>query len=325
MGLYTAKTALLAGIIDYAGTFPPAALSLDAAFREAATFREWMQAPWLYSSRFALPVKVLGGLTTEKVFNDSQGSGPWLFSALGTFSDKDTRATLEESVRADAHALQNLAAWGYGASQRSICVSYDTKLPHEVLGWRSADECKSWLEPILGAGLSALPRSVVRWYFELPVGETALPAARCLAEVLRKTTASTGFRWGLKLRTGGAHVPSAKSIVQFLDLIQHDFAFKATQGLHAATTHGTAWGFVNLFLTLNFLSAYPRDKFSLNDAESCLASEDKREFTFKEDRVEWKEHGITLAQLEQSRKHHNGCFGSCSLREPDESLAETFG
>lgn len=51
----------------------------------------------------------------------------------------------------------------------------------------------------------------------------------------------------LKLRCGGAHVPTAEELAAAIaDCVDHDRPFKLTAGLHAAIAHGSDHGFVNV-------------------------------------------------------------------------------
>jgi hypothetical protein len=80
--LYSAKTALLGQIIDYAGTFPPAALGLEAALKESASHEKELTQSWLYA-KMTLALSDLKTLSAKKLHDAGNLSRPCLFSALG--------------------------------------------------------------------------------------------------------------------------------------------------------------------------------------------------------------------------------------------------
>src|SRR5437660_12910682 len=71
--------ALLGGIIDYAGLFPPAKLPLDQAIQRYAKYRR-LDDRWMLG-RFVIPAVRLGELAPfDSLFHDNP---PFVFSALG--------------------------------------------------------------------------------------------------------------------------------------------------------------------------------------------------------------------------------------------------
>src|SRR5580765_1577533 len=77
--------ALLAGIIDYAGIFPPANLSLERAIRHYARHQK-SRDRWMLG-RFIIPAARMGELLAfDKVFADDP---PFVFTALGRSGTTD--------------------------------------------------------------------------------------------------------------------------------------------------------------------------------------------------------------------------------------------
>src|SRR5207249_3714131 len=75
--------ALLGGIIDYAGLFPPAKLPLDQAIRRYAKYRR-LDDRWMLG-RFVIPAARLGELAPfDSLLHDHP---PFVFSALGRGGD----------------------------------------------------------------------------------------------------------------------------------------------------------------------------------------------------------------------------------------------
>ena len=79
---YSAKIALLGGVIDYAGTFPPAALPFPEAIKTVNSFRARATHPWLVG-RLALPVSLIKQLDARVLFESGGNGSPWLIAALG--------------------------------------------------------------------------------------------------------------------------------------------------------------------------------------------------------------------------------------------------
>ena len=76
-----AAGALLAGLIDYAGLFPPAGLAMEAAVAAYASHRRGPER-WILS-RFVVPVARLGEFEAAlgKLDPAARGDGPWEGSA----------------------------------------------------------------------------------------------------------------------------------------------------------------------------------------------------------------------------------------------------
>ena len=72
---YHGKIALLGGIIDYAGTFPPAALPLHKALEKAATFRRTGKHPWLMG-KIAYPLTEIRNLTPRLLYGAGADGAP---------------------------------------------------------------------------------------------------------------------------------------------------------------------------------------------------------------------------------------------------------
>ncbi|MFS0884680.1 hypothetical protein [Aeromicrobium sp. 179-A 4D2 NHS] len=98
----------------------------------------------------------------------------------------------------------------------------------------------------------------------------------------------------LKLRCGGAHVPSADELGDAIShCVRHDQPFKLTAGLHAAVAHEGAHGFVNV------MAAVVATQRGQDPAPVLRADAD----------------GLDLASLRESRRLFRS-VGTCSIDEP---------
>jgi len=326
MGVYTSKVALLGNIVDYAGTFPPAALPLEAALHEAATCRDELRHPWLYS-KMALPMNLLTTLSAKLLSDQGSNGTPWLFTALGTpIPENSNRDEFARVVEWDLRELGRFNDRGFESSGRHWAIAYETKLPVEAVKANTASEILKFLEPAL-VRFSAVRPSVTA-YFEVPLdspqGDTLV---RLVADALCEWTTDheTLPTPGIKIRTGGKVLPSAESLASaVIACTSRRLRFKATQGLHHAISGKSGFGFVNLFSSLALAQALGEEAFGPSQVEKCLQSTSTLEFQFLPNSFRWNSFEIEVEALEAARRLHGASFGSCSIKEPDEFLATEF-
>ena len=281
---------LLRGIIDYAGLFPPAGLTMEAAVSEYAGHRKGQDA-WALG-RFVLPAARL------EEFDDAaaavlprEGAHSWALSAL-------LGSDLEEDVsRIEAFNDRHRDA-------RSGAVLVDTV---EL----KTHSCRE----VVRAG-ELLDRRFDT-YMEVPVGND--PAE--LVAAISRTTAKA------KIRTGGTTpdaFPSSGHVVRFaMRCVAHDVGFKATAGLHHPwrseyrltyapdAPKGPMFGFLNVLLGVAALHA----TLSEEQAIALLEERDTRAVHFDERGARWRGHALSMEILARARESMVA-FGSCSFREP---------
>ena len=281
---------LLRGIVDYAGLFPPAGLTMEAAVSEYAGHRMGPDA-WTLG-RFVLPAARL------EEFDDAaaavlprEGAHSWALSALlgsdleediariEAFNDRhrDARsgAVLVDTVELKTHSCREVARAGELLDRR-----FDT-------------------------------------YMEVPVVDD--PAE--LVEAISRTTAKA------KIRTGGTTpdaFPSGAQVVRFaVRCVGHGVGFKATAGLHHPwrseyrmtyaqdAPKGPMFGFLNVLLMVAALHA----KLSDDQATTLLEERDAGAVRFDERGACWCGHAFSIEILARARESMVA-FGSCSFREP---------
>jgi hypothetical protein len=175
---------------------------------------------------------------------------------------------------------------------------------------------------------SKFQRFYLDLYLEIPLTEMEdnhyVSLWESIVEALDATD-SNESSLGLKFRTGGKVVPNPKQLSRAISYCRNgQLKFKATQGLHSALTHGNDFGFVNLMASLSLAYALGSESFGADKIEECLTDEKKSNFKFTPQSFHWKNFSLSLEELESARRIHAGCFGSCSLKEPDESLKKEF-
>ncbi len=324
MNPYSARIALLGSIIDYAGTFPPAALSLSAALARAATFRRESKQPWLMN-KVALPLSEITKLTQDQLFKNGADGSPWLFTALGSaVTDPDQYCA---KVEWDLREIRRCNQRGLDAPCRVAIVAYESKPPLEELEKANGGEVLDLIAPALDR-LITVVGSRLDPYFEISLeGEWKARLDAVVSALVDWTESEpeAGIIPGIKVRTGGNLVPSVEQLAVVIRAITRSgLRFKATQGLHHAVTREASIGFVNLFAALTLAQALGEEKFSTEEIAACLGETDKRHFELGENHFAWRAHRLELEKIEGARRKHAGVFGSCSVDEPDESLQREF-
>ncbi len=305
--------ALLSGLIDYAGLFPPARLPMEQAIEEYAERRSGEHA-WMLG-RFVVPAARLeefacsvGNLfppagaaspargtawpaEPASAGRDSRPAGPWPLTVLvGADISSDLRAMESFAGRAIRAAIDALEARAATAAEvDAICSAAGTD------------------------------RDL---YIEIPAAEDPGTLVRAIAR--RRARA--------KVRTGGVTVeafPSSSHLARFMAAcLANGVPFKATAGLHHPVT-GTyrltyepdsasarMFGFLNLFLAAaaGGIGLAGEQVIALLDDFSPSA------FRFDDAGAWWRDVRIPVAAIEAARGSAALSFGSCSFGEPVSDL-----
>ncbi|MGH7602602.1 MAG: hypothetical protein ACRENK_01240 [Gemmatimonadaceae bacterium] len=295
----SALETLLAGIVDYAGLFPPASQDMRSALESYATYLE--SADRQAIARFIVPVARLSELeaTGKDLLPRGSTSNPWKLSVLVT---GDIRSGVEEMLRFNSNHSSGSA---HGHAQIDVVE----------------------LKAVVASGIeeqrSVVPGSFTP-YFEIPINGSV--------SALTGTIARVGAR--AKIRTGGVTADAFPTATQILDFMvscsRESVAFKATAGLHhplrgsyaltyaPRSPRGMMYGFVNVFLAAALVYAGATRQAAL----SVLEETDPAAFTFAGDAIAWRDVIIDTAKIRASRAEFAISFGSCSFREPVDELAE---
>lgn len=313
---------LLSGIVDFAGTFPPAALSVEKSWKKASAFSAAATHPWLVR-RLVFALKDLTPLTTEQLKGWGISGGNWLVSALGRAPDADDFGNFLKTVEWDLREIDRFNERHWDSSVRVGVVLYEGKLP-ETLFAGGGDLLRSGLPQVLERFLrlkNLKVDSVWEMGWENLTMKRLEEVALTITEWLEGED-NPSHKTGLKFRTGGAYVPTPEQLASaIVTTTSHRLRFKATQGLHHAVSRKGAYGFVNLFAAINLAQAYGPE-FPLSAVQECLTDDDAKNFSFSPTTFRWKKHELTLDDLETARRLHAATFGSCSAEEPDQFLTE---
>jgi hypothetical protein len=291
MGNDVASRLLLAGLVDYAGLFPPAAESMREAVARYAEYRGGEYA-WALG-KFVVPV-----------------------ARLAEFED-----AARPLVDGEAWPLALIAGADFGADVRVIDEFMRRAASLAIVG---AIEVKGSTPEAIAAIavnvalLRAHAAGAIDTFVEVPVAED--PSA------LIEAIASHGLR--AKVRTGGvetASFPTAAQLARFFAVCNaHGVTFKATAGLHHAmrgsypltyeanSARGTMFGFLNVFLA----ALFAHEGLRAAETGALLEERDAASISFDASGVTWRGRFLSAEAIRRARGEAATSFGSCSFAEP---------
>lgn len=295
--------AILDGLIDYAGLFPPAGLSMADAVANYATYRRGPYA-WMLG-RFIVPVRRLDEFESAAASRLPAGPGaiPWRLSVLAADLPSDRAAI-------DAFNARHAASDSGAARIDTIEIKLDPGADVAAIAAHAPVDAALWFEvtpgPSLGADLARL--------------------------------AETGH--GAKLRTGGISselIPSAATVAQvLLGCARAGVRMKATAGLHhpVRAPHRLTYaddsptavmhGFLNVFVGAALARQLVLHRYPEPEAQVALVAllddTDPHAFSWHDDAVIWRRHRMDVSTLTAVRADAARSFGSCSFEEPIEDL-----
>lgn len=275
--------ALLAGAIDYAGLFPPASLPMSQAVANYAAYRSGENV-WALG-RFIVPVARLAEFGGEL---PAQGNSAWRVSALAGNNlaadlDSITAFNRQHTGRAVIDAIEIKANAPSAVAQGARLVNRSLELFVEMpLDAKVGD----WLEAIVSAGVHA------------------------------------------KIRTGGVTAEAFPSPAALAEFLHHSAAahvrFKATAGLHhpiraayrltyePSSPSATMHGFVNVLMA----AAFAHEGWTAMQLTEVLSEQATVAFRFDSKTAAWRNHELSVEQLDRARAEFLLSFGSCSFEEP---------
>jgi len=289
---------LLGALIDDAGLFPPAALSMREAL--AARSRALAgDAPWIVG-RFVVPASRLRELE----------------AAL-----KGTRAILPVSVVIDAsEPLAAIAALGREAKADDSRIAVEAiELPlARIAGGRDDVRLDALRRGLVASGFDASTEAYLElaWDGDLDAQLGALRGAR-----------ANGLPFNAKFRCGGpsaAAIPSPDVLARAIwNANRLQVPFKATAGLHHPLRHrdaalgATAHGFLNVLGGALLAHAHGLDEPTLG---ALIEDEDGAHFTLDADSFAWRGVVAGASEIAAARARFARSYGSCSLQEPIDDL-----
>ena len=281
---------LLAGIVEYAGLFPPSMVTMEEATANYSSYRSG-EYSWMLG-RFVLPVARLNEFLEAAEGHFAEG-GPWRLSVL---AGEDITST-----------LRDIKLFNAENKGQAVCDSLEVKA-----------NTVSKIENTV----AALPEDLTA-YFEISTGENFPDLAATLSIKKQRAKMRTGG-------TTREDFPPSRDIIRFVrTCMAANVPFKATAGLHhpircfRALTYatdaprGTMHGFLNVLL----MTAFARESYRVALLEELMEDEFDEAFAFQNESVTWRdEHVLTTERLRFLREKGMVSFGSCSFTEPVEDL-----
>ena len=283
--------ALLESAIDYAGTFPPARLELEAAARSYARYRAGPHA-WMLG-RLIVPAAKLDDLEAFLPVPGAAAGGAWPLSVI---LSPDPGADLE---RIEAFERRN------EGTARVASLEAPPLAPARI---REA--------------ASVMPAGPER-FFEVPLAAGLEERIEAVAAAGAAAKVRTG---GLREDA----FPGAADLALFLAGCRRvGIPFKATSGLHhpirGAHPADTApespvavmHGYLNLAVAASLIHA---GEAGAGEAVEALEERSVEAFRFDDDALEWRGRRLDLAGIARARSRFFRSFGACSFEEPVEGL-----
>ena len=308
---------LLAHIVDYAGTFPPAALTLEEAARRYASYRtseeSWMLGSFVCAARDLKDLLPLVG--------SFDITSPLELSVV--FSGGGSTAEYLQNLQKDLQAISEFSA---GSSIPVAVRQLEGRLPQDLLD-TDVITVRKFLDE-MDVLLEHAEMQDADLFFEVPVDERRhqiIPVVNgAVSAFNRQRSNSLQGSAGLKVRLGGEVVPASDQLAYLITTCRDaSVRFKATAGLHHPlyryddSTETEQHGFLNVFVASVLATA---DALETEAVAQILADGDPDHFTFSSDGVDWMTFRAPLQDIERTRRERACSFGSCSFEEPIEDL-----
>jgi hypothetical protein len=283
----TAIRALMTGLVDYAGLFPPASLDMMNAVRR---YREYLTGEDRWAlGRFVVPAARLKEFSAA--FNDmccEEHEPVWRLSVLASGDSASDEAAMDALTRG-AVAIDSVEMKAASAAEAERLLR----------DWRGGPVSYVELPPAEAAtAMPLLARYAARAKIRTGgVTAEAIPSPEVVAQFLAACArAKVAFK-----ATAGLH--------------------HAVRGMYPLTyepqsARAMMHGFVNVFLAA--VLAYRGE-----DALALTGTLDERHasaFVFGEDNVRWHGFDAGVDEIEATRREFAISFGSCSFAEPLEEV-----
>lgn len=279
--------ALLGGVIDYAGLFPPAKLSMTQTVENFARYRVCSES-WMLG-RLIVPLSRLSEFEESAAPYECY----WPLSVIGQGSlsaDLEQIARFNER-RSDDHDMQ--------------IVSLEKRL--------SAND------EVSAGDLASLNELEI--YFEVSATDQEsiprLAARGLMAKIRTGGLDASAFPSVSELSTFLVNCNDSNLASKATAGLHHPLRANRKASSAADSPEVEMHGFLNLFIASAMLCASAID---LDQLQEILSEREAKAFQFNNDQVRWKDVTANVDQVEQARRDRVRSFGSCSFDEPIEDL-----
>lgn len=283
--MHLSTQALLSGLIDYAGLFPPAGLGMEAA---VANYARYLRSPeaWMLG-RFIVPVSRLAEFETAAASVDGAA---WRLSVLGG-----------DDIRADIERIGEFNAKNAG------------RFEIDVIELRAVSDVQAAMT-VVPAGLTP--------YFEIPIGKDPTDLVRAIGEAGGRAKVRTGAVTadGIPssrdlarfIRACAEEDVAFKATAGLHHPVRATFRLTYDPDSDSAMMHG----FLNVFLA----AAFAYNGLETDRLIEVLEETSTEAFVFESGSVSWRDQMTVRGQLRVTRSEFAIAFGSCSFEEPVDDL-----
>ncbi len=287
-----ARRALLSGLIDDAGLFPPASLPLEEAAASHEKSRTGEHRFML--GRFVCPASRLEELRPAV----ERSTEPWRISALLDLPEEEV---WPGEVGGALEQVRSFVKQSEGAARVDLV---EVRLAEATV--ESVEPAvRAFCEIFQWSGLGAFP------LLEIPFRSSWKSEVPAVLEAI----AGAPPRMGAKLRCGGASAdafPSPEQVALFIDACRRlGLPMKATAGLHHPYRHlDPETGFMRHgFLNLATSAVFGRE-------EEIVADQEGEHFSLSEQALRWRDLEAGAEAIAATRRDLFISYGSCSFDEP---------
>lgn len=313
MNVNAGARAFLAGLIDYAGLFPPAALDMAPALAEYARHRDGADV-WMLG-RFVVQAARLEALTAALAAGAAPvGDQPWSLAVLAGGGGNLSAAL--GALPAQVEAIVTCEQAGPGGLTVDVL---EMPLP------AGAGSASALAAVLTDEGMDGRD-----CYLEIVAGTDTEAALDDIAAAAAAWSGPQGAfpKLGAKLRCGGMAVEAFPAVDHVAAVIsgcaRRDLPLKFTAGLHHPVRRYSDVPAVMMYGFLNVIGAALLAFDGRDDPvllAGCLAETDPAAFRLDDGGFGWREHVVDASSVALSRSGRVAAFGSCSFNEPRQDLA----
>jgi hypothetical protein len=308
--------ALLEGVIDYAGLFPPTQLPLEPALRNYLKYRQeperWMLGRFIIQ---AARLPELGAL-----LKGLPGEAPLPLSVLGRGGP--TMAEFSNGLVDDLKAMKDFHS---NCPGRALIDGFEVRVAPLVLPeLENLAQPRNLLSILIVAGKSGV-------FLEVGMeGDWRRNLDRLIKRIDRvRTEDARSSQVGVKLRCGGlepAAFPSPEQVAAVIIAARDALVpLKFTAGLHHPIRHyhesvkTEMHGFLNVYVA--GVLAH-RCHLAEDQVRQILEDDNPAHFRFGDDGLAWQDYRASVGEIKLARQLAVTSFGSCSFDEPRDDLRE---
>jgi hypothetical protein len=312
------RHAFLEGLIDDAGLFPPASLSMQAAAREHEAASKGPNR-WMLN-RFVCPATRLSELAA--VLPTIEIGRPWDLSVI---LDGVTARSWDDAIEKDLDAVRR-----FSGQVGPVAVVRLVEVPLPDLTGPETDRptAEDLIRGVTDAIADSRVPGPITPFVEVPQIWDVDASLRAIAAVRESREAGgTCAPPGAKIRCGGATaeaVPSIARVARFVARCEElHIPFKATAGLHHPYRHvdrATGFlqhGFLNVVGAAVMAQAHGLEEETLS---KLLADDQPDHFSLIPQGFGWQDLWADPTAIAAARRDLFVSYGSCSFDEPLEDL-----